>query len=173
VMFYVLSLRFLPPVAIAIPFIALYLDLGIHDTRGSLILTYCLTTISTMIWLGVPAFEQVPRDIEEAASLEGCSEFQIFCKISLPVALPSLIGAVLFTFVIVWNELLIALSLTSQNFTLPVVAATFTMMGMEVPWGIINASSIVLAIPPLLFIGLIMQFVNRFFRVHTPVSAEP
>jgi multiple sugar transport system permease protein len=168
VMFYVLSLRFLPPVAIAVPFLALYAELGIRDTRGSLVLTYCITTVATMIWLGVPAFEQVPRDIEETASLDGCSEFQIFYKISLPVALPSLVGAVLFTFVIVWNELLIALSLTSQNFTLPVVAAAFSTMGMEVPWGIINAAAIVLAAPPLLLVVLIMQFMNRFIAVHPP-----
>ena len=75
-LFYVLSLRFMPPVAIAIPFIALYLKLGINDTRFSLILTYCLTTISTIIWLGVPAFEQVPREIEEAAGLEGYSDLR-------------------------------------------------------------------------------------------------
>ena len=163
VLFYVLSLRFMPPVAIAIPFIVIYAGLGINDTRFSLILTYCLTTISTIIWLGVPAFEQVPREIEEAATLEGYTQFEVFRKVALPVAIPSLIGAVLFTFVIVWNELLIALSLTSQNFTLPVVAASFTTMGMEVPWGIINASTILLALPPFLFIGFIMRFLNRFF----------
>ena len=167
VLFFVLSLRFMPPVAIAIPFIVIYSDLGISDTRFSLILTYCLTTISTIIWLGVPAFEQVPREIEEAASLEGYTHFEIFYKVALPVAIPSLIGAILFTFVIVWNELLIALSLTSQNFTLPVVAAGFTTMGMEVPWGIINASTILLALPPFLFIGVIMRFLNRFFRATT------
>ena len=164
-LFYVLSLRFMPPVAIAIPFIALYLKLGIADTRFSLILTYCLTTISTIIWLGVPAFEQVPREIEEAAGLEGYSDLAVFWRVSLPVALPSLVGAVLFTFIITWNELLIALALTSQNFTLPVVAASFTTLGMEVPWGVINASTILLAIPPFLFIGVIMRFVNRFFRL--------
>ena len=148
----------MPPVAIAIPFIALYLKLGINDTRFSLILTYCLTTISTIIWLGVPAFEQVPREIEEAAGLEGYSDLAVFWRVSLG-------GAVLFTFIITWNELLIALALTSQNFTLPVVAASFTTLGMEVPWGVINASTILLAIPPFLFIGVIMRFVNRFFRL--------
>ena len=164
VLFYVLSLRFMPPVAIAIPFIVIYSRIGINDTRFSLILTYCLTSISTIIWLGVPAFEQVPREIEEAASLEGYTPFQVFRKVALPIAIPSLIGAILFTFIIVWNELLIALSLTSQNFTLPVVAASFTTMGMEVPWGVINASTILLALPPFLFIGAIMRFLNRFFR---------
>lgn len=164
IQFYVLSLRFMPPVAIAIPFIAIYLRLGLFDTHFALILTYCLTTVSTIIWLGVPAFEQVPREVEEAATLDGYSKVEIFLRVALPIAAPSLIGAVLFTFVIVWNELLVALSLTSQNVTLPVVAASFTTLGMEVPWGVINASSIVLALPPFLFIGLIMRFLNRYFR---------
>lgn len=163
IQFFVLSLRFMPPVAIAIPFIALYLDLGVYDTRLSLILTYALVTISTMIWLSIPAFERVPREIEEAALLEGYSPFQVFWKVALPVAMPSLFGAILFTFVIVWNELLIALALTSQSVTLPVVAAGFTSLGFETPWGVINASSILLAMPPLLFVGLLMQFMNRFF----------
>jgi multiple sugar transport system permease protein len=162
-LFYVLSLRFMPPVAIAIPFITIYLYLGIFDTRFALALTYCLTTISTIIWLGVPAFEEVPREVEEAASLEGYSKFEIFIRISLPIAAPALVGAVLFTFVIVWNELLIALSLTSQNVTLPVVAASFTTLGMEVPWGVIDASTVLLALPPLVLVGFIMHFLNRFF----------
>ena len=82
---------------------------------------------------------------------------------ALPVAAPSLVGAVLFTFVITWNELLIALALTSRNVTLPVVAAGFTTLGMEVPWGVINASSVVLALPPLILVGLIMRFIDRYF----------
>jgi multiple sugar transport system permease protein len=163
IQFFVLSLRFMPPVAVALPFIALWLDLGLYDTLLAVIMTYCLVTISTVIWLGVPAFEQVPRTIEEAAALEGYGPFAIFWKIALPVAAPSLVGAVLFTFVITWNELLIAMSLTSRNLTLPVVAAGFTTLGMEVPWGVINASSIVLALPPLILVGLIMRFIDRYF----------
>lgn len=163
IQFFVLSLRFMPPVAVALPFIALWLELGLYDTLFAVIITYCLVTISTVIWLGVPAFEQVPRSIEEAAALEGYGPFAVFWKVALPVAAPSLVGAVLFTFVITWNELLIAMALTSRNVTLPVVAAGFTTLGMEVPWGVINASSIVLALPPLILVGLIMRFIDRYF----------
>lgn len=161
--FFVLSLRFMPPVAIALPFIALWLDLGLYDTRLALTVTYCLITISTVIWLSVPAFEQVPKEIEEAATLDGYGPFAVFWKVALPIAMPSLLGAALFTFVITWNELLIALSLTARNVTLPVVAAGFTTLGMEVPWGVINASAIVLALPPLILVGLIMRFINHLF----------
>ena len=160
--FFYLSIRFMPPVAIAIPFIGIFLDLGMYDTKTAIIITYLPITISSIIWLSIPAFEYVPRDIEEAAEIEGCTYFEIFRKIALPVASPSLVGAIVFTFVITWNELLIALSLSSRNVTLPVVAASFTSLGFETPWGVINASAILLALPPLLFVFVIINFIKNF-----------
>lgn len=162
--FFVLSLRFMPPVAIAIPFIMIYLDLGIYDTLFGLIVVYLVTTISTIIWLAVPAFERVPRQIEEAAAMEGCSPAEIFWRFSLPLAAPSLFGALVFTFVLVWNELLLALTLAAKNATLPVVAASITSLGKEVPWGVINAATVVLVLPPLVFIGLLMGLLNTMVR---------
>lgn len=158
--FFVLSLRFMPPVAIAIPFILMYLKLGIYDTLFGLILVYLITTISTVIWLAVPAFERVPISIEEAAKMEGCSHWEVFYRFSLPIAAPSLFGALVFTFVLVWNELLLALTLAAQNGTLPVVAASITSLGKEVPWGVINASTVILVLPPLIFISLLMGVIN-------------
>lgn len=158
--FFVLSLRFMPPVAIAIPFILIYLELGIYDTLFGLVLVYLITTISTVIWLAVPAFERVPLNIEEAAQMEGCTPFEVFYKFALPIAAPSLFGAVVFTFVLVWNELLLALTLAAQNATLPVVAASITSLGKEVPWGVINAATILLVLPPLVFIGMLMGVIN-------------
>lgn len=167
IQFFVLSLRFLPPVAIAIPLMAIFLDLNLYDTHFAVILVYSLITTSTIIWLSVPAFQQVPPELAEAALIEGYSDAQIFIKVDLPVAAPSLIGGVLFAFIISWNELLIALTLTSRNSTLPVVAASFSTLGMEVPWGLINASAILLALPPLLLLGAIMSFMNRMLRQMT------
>lgn len=167
IQFFVLSLRFMPPVAIAIPFILIYLELGIYDTLFGLVLVYLITTISTIIWLAVPAFERVPISIEEAARMEGCSYWEVFRKFSLPIAAPSLFGALVFTFVLVWNELLLALTLAAQNGTLPVVAASITSLGKEVPWGVINASTILLVLPPLVFIGLLMGIINSM------VSKDP
>ncbi len=163
-LFFTLTMRFMPPVAVAIPLLAIYSDIGLFDTRFALILTYGLVSVSTIIWLSVPAFEDVPREVEEAAELDGYGPWQIFRMVALPLAAPSLLGGVLFTFILIWNELLIALVLTARHVTLPVVAASFTTFGMEVPWGVINASSILLCVPPFLFIGLLTRFVDRFFR---------
>lgn len=154
----------MPPVAVAIPFIVMYLDLGIYDTLFGLILVYLVTTISTVIWLAIPAFERVPREIEEAAAMEGCSDAEVLWRFSLPIAAPSLFGAIVFTFVLVWNELLLALTLAAGNATLPVVAASITSLGKEVPWGVINAATVILVLPPLVFIGLLMGLINSMVR---------
>lgn len=162
-LFTVLSMRFMPPVAVAIPLAALSLDLGLYDTRFGLILAYGLISVSTIVWMSVPAFENVPRDVEEAAELDGYGPFAVFGRVSLPLAAPALLGGVLFTFVLIWNELLIALVLTARHVTLPVVASSFATFGMEVPWGVINASAILLSVPPILFLGLLTRFLRRFF----------
>ncbi|SFD00544.1 carbohydrate ABC transporter membrane protein 2, CUT1 family [Collimonas sp. OK412] len=165
VQFFVLSLRFLPPVAVAIPLMAVWIDLGVYDTRFSLIVTYLLTTLSTIIWLSIPAFQRVPREVEEAATIDGYGPYAVFWRIALPIASKTLLGGVVFSFVLVWNELMMALTLTSQQAaTLPVIAATFTSMGQEVPWGVVNASTVLLALPPLVFLGLLSQLLNSMLK---------
>jgi len=165
IQFFVLSLRFLPPVAVAIPIMIIWLKLGLYDTRLSLIITYLLLSLSSTVWLSVPAFKQVPIEVEEAALVDGYNPYEIFLKIALPVAYPSLIGALAFSFVLIWNEFMIALMLTTTDAqTLPVVASGFTQMGRNVPWGILNASVIVLSIPPLLFLGLLSTFLDKIIK---------
>ncbi len=165
IQFFVLSLRFLPPVAIAVPLMAIWLDLGLYDTRLAMIVTYSLLTISTVIWLAVPAFRRVPREIEEAATVDGYGPYAVFVRIALPVAARSLIGAVAFSFVLVWNEFLIALMLTTSDAkTLPIVASELTQLGRDVPWGILNASVILLSLPPLVFIFVLSGFLNTIVK---------
>ncbi len=165
IQFFVLSLRFLPPVAVAIPLMVIWLQLGLYDTLTALIITYSLLTISVIMWLAIPAFQGVPKAIEEAAFVDGYGPYAVFWKIALPVAARSLIGAVAFSFVLVWNEFLIALMLSSSNAkTLPIVSSELSQQGMNVPWGILNASVILLSVPPLLFLGVLSGFLNSVFR---------
>ena len=161
--FFLLSLRFLPPVAIVIPFITLWLDIGLYDTYFSVIVTYLLVALSAVVWLSIPVFERIPVEYEEAASMEGYSYFQVFFKIALPIAIPNLVGGFVFSFILLWNELLIALSLTSRNMTLPVAASAFATMGKELPWGVINATAVLLLIPPLVFVGFLGNSLSAFF----------
>jgi multiple sugar transport system permease protein len=165
IQFFVLSLRFLPPVAVAIPLMVIWLNSGFYDTRLSMIVTYTLLTLATVIWLSVPAFARVPKEVEEAARVDGYGPFAVFFLIALPIASRSLIGAVAFAFVLVWNEFLIALMLTTSDAkTLPIVASELTQLGRDVPWGILNASVVLLSIPPLLFIGVLSGMLNSAFK---------
>lgn len=168
IQFFVLSLRFLPPVAIAIPLMVIWLNSGFYDTRLSMIVTYTLLTLSTIIWLAIPAFQRVPKEVEEAARVDGYGAYAIFFRIALPIAARSLMGAIAFAFVLVWNEFLIALMLTTSDAkTLPIVASELTQLGRDVPWGILNASVVLLSIPPLLFIGILSGMLNSAFKRRT------
>jgi multiple sugar transport system permease protein len=165
IQFFVLSMRFLPPVAVAVPLMVIWLDVGLYDTRIALIVTYTLLTLSTIIWLAIPAFKRVPREIEEAAFVDGYGPYEIFFLVALPVAAKSLIGAIVFAFVLVWNEFLIALMLTTSDAkTLPIVASEMTQLGRDVPWGILNASVILLSLPPLLFLGVLSGFLSSALK---------
>jgi len=164
--FFVLTLRFMPPVAVAIPFFIMWLRLGMLDTHQALIFTYLIISISTMIWLTIECFKSVPIECEEAAHLEGCTQFQVFSRIVLPLALPSLLGMTMFVFILLWNEFFFAFILTSSRaITMPVASASFAVVGMEVPWGQICASIILLSIPPLILSYFFVRFLPFFFKV--------
>jgi multiple sugar transport system permease protein len=163
--FFVLSIRFLPPVAVSIPLMVIWLELGLYDTRLSLIITYTLMTLATTIWLAIPAFKAVAPEVEEAAVVDGYGPYAVFFKIALPISAKSLIGAIAFSFVLVWNEFLIALMLTtSEAKTLPIVASELSQLGRDVPWGILNASVILLSVPPLLMVGVLSGFLNAALK---------
>jgi len=161
--FWVLSLRMMPPVAVVIPFISIWLGLGLFDTYISLIITYLLISLPVIVWLSIDCFRSVPIECEEAAMVEGCSYFQVFYKIALPIAGPTLIGGLLFSFILVWNEFFLAFVLTSEKMTMPVVAAAFAMVGMEIPWGLICASICLLSIPPLILASIFRKFLQSYF----------
>lgn len=163
--FWIITLRMLPPVAAIFAFVYLWLSLGLLDTYFSIITTYLLITIPTITWLSIEPFKNVPVEIEEAAMLEGISHFNVFLRFSLPVAWPSLIGGVLFSFILVWNEFFFAFTLTSERMTLPVAVGAFAVVGMQIDWGQISAAMILLSIPPLLLTSIFRKSLSSYFII--------
>ncbi len=154
--FFALSLRFLPPVAVAIPMMVVWLGLGLYDSRLALIITYMTITVSITIWLSVPAFERVPLAIEEAARVDRQGPYATFFRIALPVAKLQVLSAIAFSFILVWNEFLLAMMLTtSRAKTLPIIASEMSQLGMSVPWGILNAAVVLLSLPPLILLAFV------------------
>ena len=146
----ILSISTFPPIAIAAPIFQIWNDIGLYDTRIGLIIPYLTFALPLAIYILTSFFKEIPKELEEAALVDGATYFQAFRKVVLPLAAPGLVTAGLLTAFFVWNEFLLAVTLTSSPdaFTVPVSVANFTgSQRFEVPLGTISAASVVITIP--------------------------
>ncbi|HXX36792.1 MAG TPA: carbohydrate ABC transporter permease [bacterium] len=126
VRFLILMTRMVPRIALVVPYFLMMLRLGLLDTYTGLILAYVSFALPFTIWLMIGFFDEVPRDIEEAAFVDGCTRFRAFRDVVLPLAAPGLVVTGIFAFLLSWNEFLFALILSGvHSKTLPVVIAGF------------------------------------------------
>jgi multiple sugar transport system permease protein len=124
--FWVLSQRFLPPVAVILPIFLLFRGWKLYDTHIGLILAYTFMTLPLTVWMMYAYFRQLPKSLEEAALVDGLSRWQTLWKIAVPLAAPGIVAAAVFAFIAVWTEFFFALILTSRYaFTLPTVFRAF------------------------------------------------
>lgn len=124
--FWVLSQRFLPPIGIVLPIFLIYRNIGIYDTRFGLIIAYTVFTLPVSVWMMFAYFRQMPKSLEEAALVDGCTRWQAFWSVAVPLAAPGIVAAAVFAFIACWTEFFFALVLTSRYaFTLPTVFRAF------------------------------------------------
>jgi multiple sugar transport system permease protein len=155
----ILSISTFPPIAIAAPVFKLWTDLGLYNTYLGLILPDLTFTLPLTIYILTSFFRDIPRELEEAALVDGATYFQSFSKVVLPLAAPGLVTAGLLAFIFVWNEFLFAITLTSSASVRPVPAAIAFFTGssqFEIPLGTISAASVVVTVP-LIMLVLIFQ----------------
>jgi trehalose/maltose transport system permease protein len=155
----ILSISTFPPIAIAAPIFKLWTEIGFYDTYIGLILPYLTFALPLAIYILTSFFKEIPKSLEEAALVDGATYFQAFRKVILPLAAPGLVTAGLLTAFFVWNEFLLAQTLTSspKAFTVPVSVANFTgSQKFEVPLGTISAASVVITVP-LVLVVIIFQ----------------
>jgi len=155
----VLSITTFPPIAIATPVFKLWTDLGLFNTLIGLIIPYLTFALPLAIYILVSFFKEIPKDLEEAALVDGATRFQAFTKIVIPLAAPGLATAGILTFIAAWNEFLFAVTLTStpKARTVPAAIAFFTgSTEFEEPLGTIAAASVLISIP-LIFLVLFFQ----------------
>jgi multiple sugar transport system permease protein len=159
--FWVLSLRMLPAMATVIPFFVMAQMLKVLDTHIVLIVAYMLFNIPFTIWMMRGFFEEIPVAIEEAAFIDGCSRFQVFRIILLPLALPGMIATAIFCVIQSWNEFTFALFLTSSNaHTLPTTVTMFLSV-TGVAWGEMSAVGVVTIFPVLIFSMIVQRYMIR------------
>jgi multiple sugar transport system permease protein len=146
-----LLLRTVPLAVLAVPVFMLWSQAGLINSLGGLILLYVAVNLPFTIWLLYGFILQVPIELEEAATIDGCGPLKIFYKVVLPLITPGIAAAAIFTFRIAWNEFILALVLTDRaTRTLP-VAASLYITDIGVDWGKIMALGSLIAIPPLIF----------------------
>ena len=151
----VLSISTFPQIAIAAPLFKLWSDIGIFNTYIGLIIPYLTFALPLSIYILVSFFREIPKDLEEAALVDGATYFQAFRKVVVPLAAPGLATAGILTFIGAWNELLLAVTLTSSSKARSVPAAILFFTGaseLEVPYGSIAAASIVISVPLILLV---------------------
>jgi multiple sugar transport system permease protein len=155
----VLSITTFPAIAIAAPLFRLWSDVGIYNTWIGLIIPNLTFALPLAIYILVSFFKEIPKDLEEAALVDGATYFQAFRKVVVPLAAPGLATAGILTFIGTWNEFLFAITLTSSSSarTVPAAIAFFTgSTQFELPLGTISAASVVISIP-LIFLVLFFQ----------------
>ena len=157
----VLSISTFPQIAIAAPLFRLWSDIGLYNTLIGLVIPYLTFALPLSIYILVSFFREIPKDLEEAALVDGATNFQAFIKVIVPLAAPGLATTAILTFIAAWNEFLLATTLTSSREarTVPVAISQFTGSSQfEVPLGTQSAASVVVAIP---LIVLVLLFQKR------------
>lgn len=151
-----LSQLILPPAAVALPILLMFINLDLKDTREGLILIYTVMNLPIVIWIMFDQFNSIPVELEQAAQVDGSSIWGAFLKIVMPIAGPGLVAAYILTVVLCWNEYFIALVLASTNaVTLPfLIAGQVSSQGIR--WWTMAALTCA-AIAPLAVIGIILE----------------
>lgn len=161
---FVLALKLMPPITIAVPLFSLAKDLHLLDSEIGLILVYQVYTLPMAIWMLLPFIGELPIECEEAAGIDGATLAQRLLHIVLPLCAPGLIAAGIFVFITAWNEFLLALLFVSSpsRFTLPLAIAGYvTENGVD--WGDLMSAGLIASVPTLLLASYVQRYLLRGF----------
>ncbi len=151
------QLRLFPPMAVMTPVMIMWAFLNLTDTWWGLALVYGIVTLPFAFWLMKTFFDDMPREIEEAALVEGCSRARVFWRITLPIMRAPLAAATLFVFILNWSDYLIALLLTTREWvTIPVYMASLSSSMTGQLYGAKAALGLIAAVPPVV-LGILIQ----------------
>jgi multiple sugar transport system permease protein len=156
----ILTITTFPQITIAAPIFKLWRDIGLYNTIPGLVIPYLTFALPLAIYILTSFFREIPRDLEEAALVDGATNFQAFYKVVVPLAAPGLATAGILTFIAAWNEFLLAITLTSSPSarTVPAAIAFFTgSTQFERPLGTISAASVTISIPLIVMVLLFQK----------------
>jgi multiple sugar transport system permease protein len=159
----ILSLRFMPPVAVAIPVLLMMRTINLDDTYPGLILPYVAFSLPLAIWILIGFFDEVPRELDDAALVDGCSRVGVLWRVMLPLVRPGLIVAAIFSAIFIWNEFLVGLYLVNSQTlkTIPLGAAGLISAQRPIDWNVAATVGIVTIIPIFIFSLFIQRYIAR------------
>ena len=159
--FWIISTRMFPPVVSALPLFLIFKQFKLLDTHLALIIANTIFNLPFVIWLLKGFFEDLPVEMEEAALIDGCSQWGAFARVSLPLITPGLMVTTLFSFVFAWNEFMFALLLTRRSVRTLTVIVPSLVGGHEILWGEIAAIGTIAIIPGIVFSLLLQRYLIR------------
>lgn len=159
---WILSTRMFPPIVTAVPLFLMMRDFRLINTISSLVIVYTALNLPFVVWMMRGFFKELPRELEEAAMVDGDSRLGALVRVILPLAAPGLAATAVFCLIVSWNEFLLALVLTQTDaaMTLPVgIAGRVTQY--EIEWGVMSAAGVVAMVPILVFALAVQQYLVR------------
>jgi multiple sugar transport system permease protein len=160
-LFWILSLRILPPSAVVVPFYILFSLSGLLQSILGLTLAYTLLTLPLSIWLMRSFFLAIPRELEDAARVDGCSEIGVLRRVSLPLAAGGALVTTVFCFIFAWNDYIFALTLTSsRNHTVTVGMSRMITLD-RIDWGALMAGAFIAALPIIVLTLMAQKYILR------------
>ncbi len=160
-LFFILSTRMMPPIAVAIPIFLMFRTLGLSDTHLGMVLLYTAVNISLAVWLLKGFIDEIPREYEEAALIDGYTRFQAFRKVVLPQAATGIASTAIFCLIFAWNEYAFAVLLTSGTAqTAPPFIPTIIGVGGQ-DWPAVAAGATLFLLPVMVFTILLRKHLLR------------
>ncbi len=160
-MFFILSTRMLPPIVVLIPIFVLFSSLGLKNSYTGLTLLYVSMNLPFVVWIMKGFFDEIPREYEEAAMIDGYSRLQAIYKIVIPEAIPAMAATAVFSMIISWNEFVFANFLNRDAAsTVPPFLNSIIGVG-AVEWGRLAAASVVFVLPIIVFTFLVRNHLLR------------
>ena len=155
----ILTMRMIPPICFIIPFYIIFRKIGLLNTLQGLSVVYIAFQLPFIVWLLEGFFRNLPKEVIESAQIDGCSTIAIFTRIVFPLSAPEISVAAFFAFMLSWNELFMAVILTSSSSQTVPVALTGMVAFFETLWGPLFAGAVVFTVPLLCF----GAFLQRYF----------
>ena len=154
--FLFLTVRILPGIAFLVPLFVIYRRLGLINTLGGIAIAHVILVLPLVVWVMAGFFEDIPRELEEAALIDGCSRAGTFVRIVLPLSRPGIIAATILSFIASWNNFLFVLILGGKDtVTLPMAVYSFVSFE-DVNWGGLTAAATVITLP-ILVLSVVVQ----------------